>query len=236
MAIYMWRDVDDRLCFTANTAGSTVQLSTTNRPRDNEFEVSNDGTTRENYTLRSEIALSNVWDKVYFRNKNNSAWLSRDMYENYNFIMSWSISASWNLIYLLRKDWETPSAIPNYCFSNLFANCSALTSSPILPNSNTVNAYAYYRLFHNCVNLETLPIINNLIFEIYACQLMFQWCSKIKLSETQIWEYQTGYRIPSSWTWTAWGYSLDNMFSWTWWTFTWTPSINTTYYTSNTLV
>jgi hypothetical protein len=26
------------------------------------------------------------------------------------------------------------------------------------------------------------------------------------------------------------------MFSSTWWTFTWTPSINTTYYTSNTVV
>jgi hypothetical protein len=26
------------------------------------------------------------------------------------------------------------------------------------------------------------------------------------------------------------------MFTSTWWTFTWTPSINTTYYTSNTVV
>jgi hypothetical protein len=65
---------------------------------------------------------------------------------------------------------------------------------------------------------------------------MFRNCSKIKLSTTQTWEYQTEYRIPTTWTWTSWSSSLSNMFTSTWWTFTWTPSINTTYYTSNTVV
>jgi hypothetical protein len=65
---------------------------------------------------------------------------------------------------------------------------------------------------------------------------MFQSCSKIKLSTTNTWEYQTAYRIPTSWTGTTGTNSLANMFYRTWWTRTGTPSANTTYYTSNTVV
>jgi hypothetical protein len=65
---------------------------------------------------------------------------------------------------------------------------------------------------------------------------MFNGCSKIKLSTTQTWEYQNEYRIPETWTWTTATNALYRMFRTTWWTFAWTPAINTTYYTSNTLV
>lgn len=63
---------------------------------------------------------------------------------------------------------------------------------------------------------------------------MFQSCTKIKLSSTQTEEYTVEYRIPSSGTATTGTNSLNNMFAYTGGTFTGTPSINTTYYLSNT--
>jgi hypothetical protein len=71
----------------------------------------------------------------------------------------------------------------------------------------------------------------------YCYYQMFYECTNIKLSDQQVWDYQTSYRIPTSWTWTWWTYySMREMFNGTWWTFTRTPEINTTYYTSNTVI
>ena len=65
---------------------------------------------------------------------------------------------------------------------------------------------------------------------------MFYGCRLIKLSTTQTGEYQTPYRIPKSGTGTTATGALTEMFANTGGTFTGTPSINTTYYTSNTVV
>ena len=60
--------------------------------------------------------------------------------------------------------------------------------------------------------------------------------SKIKISSTQTRAYQTPYRIPTTWTGTDASNALYRVFYQTWWTYTSDPSINTTYYTSNTVV
>jgi hypothetical protein len=66
---------------------------------------------------------------------------------------------------------------------------------------------------------------------------MFSGCSSIKLSTTKTGEYVNKYRIPSG---TATGVTATNalgsMFKNTGGTFTGTPTINTTYYTSNEIV
>jgi hypothetical protein len=65
---------------------------------------------------------------------------------------------------------------------------------------------------------------------------MFYGCSLIKLSTTQVDEYQTEYRIPFSGTGTTASNALGSMFANTGGTFTGTAIINTTYYTSNTVI
>ena len=65
---------------------------------------------------------------------------------------------------------------------------------------------------------------------------MFKGCTKIKLSRSQTGEYPTEYRIPTSGTGTIALDALTEMFMDTGGTFTGTPNINTTYYTSNTVV
>ena len=121
------------------------------------------------------------------------------------------------------------------CYNSMFSWCTSLTTIPQLPATTVVNR-CYESMFSWCTSLTTIPQLPATTMTFGCYQLMFQSCTSIKISETQTWEYQTPYRIPSSWTWTDYPYSTQWMLLGTWWTFTGTPSINTTYYTSNQVI
>ena len=133
----------------------------------------------------------------------------------------------------------TPPVLPattlaNYCYSGMFS-LSWLTTAPTLP-ATTLYQWCYFDMFVRCSSLTALPSLPATTLPKVCYREMFYGCSNIKLSDTQTWEYQTPYRIPTTWTWTEWENPLVDMFYNTWGTFTWTPSINTTYYTSNTII
>ena len=225
----------DYLCFTANTANSTVKLNKTWSPTAVTLETSTDGSTWSAYTFWTDITLSNIWDKVYFRNTSETTtWFSTSGSAYYYFSMTWSIAAGWDLNYLINKN-STTTLSGDRCFYSIFNSCSVLTSAPKL-SATTLTQSCYDTAFLYCSELTTLPILPATIYPAECCEYMFYWCSKIKLSTTQTWEYQTPYRIPITWSWSAGNNALASMFTNTWWTFTWTPTINTTYYTSNTVV
>ena len=302
------------LCFTANTAWSTVQLTKTWSPTVVTLETSTDWTNWTTYTIWDTITLSNIGDKVYWRNTSETdTGFSTGSSNYYQFVMTWSISWSGDINYLLNKNstttltttscykylfyqctsltttpdlpattltnscyasmfrWcsnlttATPSlpatTLTTSCYANMFQLCGSLTATPRLPATTMAN-YCYSGMFRQCTSLTTVPSLaittlgsNCCVNMFYWCTGlttlpslpattmanscyygMFQWCSNIKLSTTQTGDYQTEYRIPASWTWTSASSALTNMFKTTWWTFTWTPTINTTYYTSNTIV
>lgn len=248
--VYLWDNkirptIPPYLCFTANTAGSTVRIIRYANPTSVNFEISTDGISWRDYVLPVQtvwnyyrweiITLTNVWDKVYWRNKSETTtWFSTSNSAYYFFSMSWSINASWNIMFLLNKNW-TATSVWNYWFFSLFQDASSLVTSPQLP-ATTVWQFSYQNMFANCTNLETLNKLPCILLNTQCYRAMFSGCSKIKLSTSKTWEYQTEYRIPISWTGTEgtnWGFQ---MFNGTWWTFASTPSINTTYYTSNTVV
>lgn len=127
------------------------------------------------------------------------------------------------------------TTLASYCYRQMFADCSSLTTAPALP-ATTLETYCYYYMFQNCSLLETIPALPATTLVNYCYSYMFTNCSNIKLSATQTEEYQTEYRIPTAGTGTTASYSLISMFSSTGGTFKSTPAINTTYYTSNTVV
>ena len=63
---------------------------------------------------------------------------------------------------------------------------------------------------------------------------MFQGCTNLKLSATKTGEYTLAYRVPTSGDGTTAEEALTNMFISTGGAFTGTPTLNTTYYLSNT--
>lgn len=224
----------DYLCFTADTAGSTVALDKIWSPTAVNLEISTDGNTWTDYTIWDTITLANVWDKVYMRNKSETdTWFSRTSNSYYQFSMTWNIWASGDITSLLNKNGTT--TVSRYYFFRLFEWCTSLTTAPELP-ATTLSSYCYSSMFYWCTSLTTLPELPATTLGSNCYHSMFFWCTRIKLSTTQTWEYQIPYRIPTTWTWTVGTSSLSTMFTNTWWTFTWTPTINTTYYTSNTVI
>lgn len=284
---WSWPEQNYELCFTANIDWSTITLTKEFSPTAVSLEKSTDRETRTSYSIGSTITLDKIWDRVYFRNTSETdTWFSSGNYDYYKFVMSWSISASWDLTYLLNKNGT--STLSSRCFTKLFYWCSSLTTAPEISATTLANNCCYYMfrdctnliksmdvlpaetlasscyegmfywcsnlsnspkflattlwdncctdMFRNCINLETLPELLSITLTWYCYNNMFRWCSKIKLSTTQTWEYQTPYRIPATWTGKNGNMSLYQMFNETWGTFSGTPSVNKTYYTSNTII
>ena len=250
------------LCFTAKQANSRIRIEKNGNPTPVNIETSTDGSTWSDYTFDTTINLVNVWDKIYFRNKSTTTTgLSTSSSHYYKFAMWWWINGSWDINSLLNKNWTT--TLPNnYCYYKLFENCVPLATPPQL-SATTLTDYCYDYMFYNCTNLKNVPELPATTLTMgcymnmfYGCSAlvqlpqlpaktlagacyysMFFLCSKIKLSNTKTWEYQTAYKIPTTWTGTEGSSSsLQYMFQSTWWTFTWTPTINTTYYTSNQVI
>lgn len=121
------------------------------------------------------------------------------------------------------------------CYRCMFYGCTSLTTAPALPATKLTN-YCYSNMFDRCVSLTTVPELpaTTLFYSCYSS--MFYGCTEIKLSASKTGDYQTEYRIPTSGTGTTATEALTDMFTNTGGTFTGTPSINTTYYTSNTVV
>ena len=131
---------------------------------------------------------------------------------------------------------ELPATtLANYCYASMFEGCTALTTAPSLPVTTLANS-CYRKMFLGCTSLTTAPELPATTLAKYCYQGMFNGCSLIKLSTTQTGAYTTAYRIPKSGTGRTAANALTDMFANTGGTFTGTPTINTTYYTSNTVV
>ena len=121
------------------------------------------------------------------------------------------------------------------CYASMFMACENLTTAPSLP-AMTLAEGCYSNMFSHCKNLITIPKLPAIKLESTCYSHLFHNCAKIRLSSTKTSEYATAYRIPESGTGTTASYALESMFEETGGTFVGTPSINTTYYTSNEVV
>ena len=121
------------------------------------------------------------------------------------------------------------------CYSSMFSGCTSLTQAPALPATSLASS-CYDGMFYNCSSLTQVPALPATEFWDGCYFNMFNGCTSIKLSSTKTGEYIQEYRIPVS------GDGdigdlfnpLADMFTNTGGTFKGTPSINTTYYLSNT--
>ena len=125
--------------------------------------------------------------------------------------------------------------VTSYCYRNMFNGCTSLTTAPSLP-ATTLASYCYSYMFYGCTSLTTVPSLPATTLAIACYAGMFTSCTSIKLAISQSSEYDKEYRIPKSGNGASSFNALSSMFSKTGGTFTGTPSINTTYYTSNTIV
>ena len=168
-------DSNNYLCFTANTAGSTVKLNKNSSLTPPILETSYNGWNWKIYTFWDIITLTNVWDKVYWRNTSTTdtgLWTTGWSY--YKFVMTWSIAWSWNVSYLLNKNSTT--AVSGWCFNKLFSLCASLTSAPELP-ARTLAESCYSSMFDNCTWLTSAPALPATTLAQSCYSHMFNWCT-----------------------------------------------------------
>ena len=210
--LYVWKkyEVVTYLSFIGNE-DFTLKTYNTTKNWDGTLEYSTDKST---WNTWDGTEISSAGSKLYLRGTGNTK-ITGDS-ANYRFVFTGTnalkVACEGNIENLL--DYETVSAgghpaMARSCYGYMFSGCASLTTAPELP-ATTLTAGCYYSIFNGC--------------------------AKIKLSTTQTGEYQTAYRIPTSGTGTTATDALMNMFTNTGGTFTGTPTINTTYYTSNTVV
>lgn len=202
-------------CLTFSSAEPfTIATYNTTKNWDGTLYYSTDTTTWSEWSGKAAIesAEHGAEQRIYMRGSGNSVITGNDNERRWVLTGS-NIACVGNIENLL--DYETVAngnhpTMAEDCYRSMFRGCTSLTSAPELP-ATTLTAYCYKSMFYGCKN--------------------------IKLSTTQTDEYQTAYRIPTSGTVTTVpSFALDSMFTNTGGTFTGTPSINTTYYTSNTVV
>ena len=263
--LYVWKKYEfiaPYLSFIGNE-DFTLKTYNTTKNWDGMLQYSTNGST---WNTWNGTEISSAGSKLYLRGIGNTKITGDSLDYMFVFTGTGNLKivCKGNIENLL--DYETVSdgghpTMANYCYAYMFQNCTSLTTAPALPA--TTLAYSCYNdMFNGCTSLTTAPALpattlangcyqimfNGCIALITVPELpattlaegcyqhMFNSCTKIKLSTTQTGEYQTAYRIPKSGTGTTATDALSNMFANTGGTFTGTPEINTTYYTSNTVV
>ena len=175
----------DYLCFTANTDGSTVELTKSKSPAAVTIQYTTDNGASwtdvdfSTATTTGKITLANAGDKVYFRNASaDVTGFSTDSRSYYYFVMSGSITASGNVMSLIDKSCQATAISTDGCFRRLFYNCEALTSAPELP-AKTLFSSCYTQMFYNCSNLTTAPELPATTLEYSCYNQMFWGCSSL---------------------------------------------------------
>lgn len=131
---------------------------------------------------------------------------------------------------------ELPATtLATYCYDAMFSGCETLKKAAAMP-ATTLAPGCCISMYSGCTALEELPVLPAEQLEPYCYMSMFQNCTQIKLSSAQTGSYTTQYRIPSGGNGTTATMATYNMFSGTGGSFTGDPSVNTAYYTSNTIV
>ena len=121
------------------------------------------------------------------------------------------------------------------CYYGMFRRCTSLTTAPKLP-AKTLATQCYSQMFYDCTSLTTAPELPATTLAEGCYADMFNNCTGIILNSAYSEATPYKYRIPTSGAGTTASDALTRMFARTGGTFTGTPSINTTYYTSNTVV
>ena len=164
------------LCFTAEAANSSVQLTAVGSPPAVTLVKSFDGINWEAYAVGEVIDLPSTGDLVYLaagEGGNESFGSSTSAY--HKFVINGLVAASGDITSLRRFDLEQ-TTLADYCYTSMFRGCTGLTSAPKLPATALVsNCYA--SMFRNCTGLTSAPELPATKLAVYCYSAMFSDCT-----------------------------------------------------------
>ena len=145
------------LCFTAEAANSSVQLTAVGSAPAVTLVKSFDGVNWEDYAVGEVIDLPSIGDYVYLaagEGGNNAFGKSAKKY--HKFVINGLVASSGDITSILNFDCAQ-TALANYCYRSMFQGCTGLTSAPELP-ATTLADYCYYSMFHGCTHLALIKV------------------------------------------------------------------------------
>ena len=135
------------LKFTAKTGTGNVMLTNNyGNPSSISLQYSTDGRTWNNYTLDSNISLSNIDDYVMFRGDNNVFSVEN---KGYNFISGAGIEVSGNVTSLYDSTCQSTTLPNSYCFYHLFYYSDITDISELELPATTLANGCYFEMFSN---------------------------------------------------------------------------------------
>ena len=164
------------LCFTAEAANSSVQLTAVGSAPAVTLIKSFDGVNWEDYTVGEVIDLPSVGDYVYFASGeggNNAFGASTSAY--HKFVINGLVAASGDITSLRRFDLEQTTLASN-CYNSMFRGCTGLTSAPELP-ATTLATYCYNSMFNGCTGLTSAPELPATTLAVSCYNSMFNGCT-----------------------------------------------------------
>ena len=163
----------DCLTFTGKTSEFT--LKATKKTWNGTLEWSTDHNTWT--TLTGTEAMQSVNKKLYLRGKGNTTFYDSSS-DSVQWVLSEKADCSGNIQTLL--DWENPPTIitTNYCYAQMFYNCTNLTSAPKL-QATTLAEYCCLYMFYNCTNLTRTPELSATTMERGCYESMFKGCKNL---------------------------------------------------------
>lgn len=246
------------LNFTSSRNGSSVTFN--NVSTSIGLEYSYDNSTWNDVVYSNAITL-NKGEKIYVRNKDDQSTTFSTNFNKYiQIVCLWRISADGDISSLINPNGT--DTLNNFCFYTLFKNSTGLIKAPALPfttvpkeaydgmfywckslveapelPATTLGSDCYYEMFWGCSSLINIPYIPASDIPSSACVSMFRNCISLYISDQQDPGYVNEFRIPQSGEWTQIWSSFTGMFAWCnlGWSFSGTPTVNTTYYTNNTV-
>ncbi|MEE1062030.1 MAG: leucine-rich repeat protein, partial [Paludibacteraceae bacterium] len=177
-------NINKLLCFTAETAGSTISYQTNSLHSLSLPDVmySFDGKTWTPLLNNENITLENVGDRVYFKGYNPNGFDQTMSYggPRLQFVMNGSISANGSVMSLIDGKGET-NIIPNsFCFSWMFTDCD-ITHAPELPATSLTEG-CYQGMFSRCRYLKEAPELPATKLANSCYNEMFNGCSSLTIA------------------------------------------------------
>lgn len=176
------------LCFTAVGSDMTVKYGNDfnyaggMQKAGINFQYSTDGKKWTEWVLGETqfdpISIP-VGTKLYLRGNNPNGVYSPNgpANEHFTFTGSGTINASGNIQSLIDPTMERTD-VPNNCYSEMFRDCSNLTSAPALP-ATTIASKCYNNMFTNCTALTQAPALPATTLADSCYYQMFYGCTSL---------------------------------------------------------
>ena len=170
------------LCFTALESNASVKIIY-KVEGSLSFQYSTNGTNWSDYSVGTDVTLSKVNDKVYFRAKSTNLSMTDLSSYLYKFETTGSLKLSGNILSLLYQtgfENKANEPLPEGAFYSLFDECDGIkdASNFRLP-STKLSDCCYTSMFQYCKSLVSAPPLPATELAPYCYDMMFKYCESL---------------------------------------------------------